>query len=182
MTCDLRWIDSLSIFVPARPRRPGSSVIAAAIATVTTERHRHAHRGDGRQAGEEQAEDRDDDGGAGEEHRLAGGGVRSSGCVVDAHALVEILAVPGDDEQRVVDPDTEADHRAQDQREFGDVHDGRQHSDGGGADEDAEECRHDRKAHRDHRAEREQQHDDRDADADQLAARDLTARAARARR
>ena len=32
---------------------------------------------------------------------------------------------------------------------------------------------HDREAHRDHGAEREQQHDDGDADADQLAARRL---------
>ena len=32
----LRWIDSLSIFVPARPSRPGSSVTAAAMETVTT--------------------------------------------------------------------------------------------------------------------------------------------------
>ena len=39
---------------------------------------------------------------------------------------------------------------------------------------------HDRQPHRDHGAEREQQHDDRDADADQLAARRLLLRAARA--
>jgi len=32
----LRWIESLSIFVPARPSSPGRRVIAAAIATVTT--------------------------------------------------------------------------------------------------------------------------------------------------
>ena len=62
---------------------------------------------------------------------------------------------------------------AQDQRELGDVHDGRQHADRGGADEDAHQRGHDREPHRDHGAERDQQHDDRDADADQLAARGL---------
>ena len=94
-------------------------------------------RADRREPGEEQAEDGDDDGGAGEQHGLAGGGVGGAGGVLDAHAVVEVLAVAGDDEQRVVDADAEADHRAEDQRELGDVHDGRQHADAGGADEDA---------------------------------------------
>ena len=63
------------------------------------------------QPGEEQSEDGDDDGRAREQHGLPGGGDRGAGRVLDAHALVEVLAVPGDDEQRVVDADAEADHR-----------------------------------------------------------------------
>ena len=55
--------------------------------------------------------------------------IGGAGGVLDAHALVEVLAVAGDDEQRVVDADAEADHRAQDQRELGDVDEGRQHAD-----------------------------------------------------
>ena len=114
----LRWIDSLSIFVPARPSRPGSSVTAATIETVTTSATAAPMRADGREPGEEQAEDGDDDGGAGEQHGLAGGGVGGAGGVLDAHAVVEVLAVPGDDEQRVVDAHAEADHGAEDQREL----------------------------------------------------------------
>ena len=67
--------------------------------------------------------------------------IGGAGRVLDAHAVVQVLAVPGDDEQRVVDADAEADHRAEDQRELGDVHEGRQHADAGGADEDAHERR-----------------------------------------
>ena len=48
---------------------------------------------------------------------MTGSGVRRSRGVGDAHALVQVLAMAGDDEQRVVDADTEADHHAEDQRE-----------------------------------------------------------------
>ena len=124
----------------------------------------------GREAGEEQAEDGDDDGGAGEQHGLTGGGVGGAGRVLDAHALVEVLAVSGDDEQRVVDADAEADHHAEDQRDLGHVRERRQDADAGDADEDADQRGDDREAHRDHRAEGDEQHDDGDAEADQLAA------------
>ena len=67
--------------------------------TVTTSATAAPIAADGRKAGEEQAEDGDDDGGAGEQHGLAGGGDGGAGGVLDAHALVEVLAVPGDDEQ-----------------------------------------------------------------------------------
>jgi hypothetical protein len=103
------------------------------------QRHRRAHGADGRQPGEEQPEDGDHDGGAGEQHRLAGGGVGGACGILDAHAVVQQLAVPGDDEQGVVDPHPEADHRAQDEGELRDVHDGGEHADAGDADEDAEQ-------------------------------------------
>ena len=91
---------------------------AATIETITTSATATPIGADGREPGEEQAEDGDDDGGAGEQHGLAGGGVGGAGGVLDAHAVVEVLAVPGDDEQRVVDADAEADHDAEDQREL----------------------------------------------------------------
>ena len=147
---------------------------AATIETVTTSATATPMRADGREAGEEQAEDGDDDGGAGEQHGLAGGGVGGAGGVLDAHAVVEVLAVPGDDEQRVVDADAEADHGAEDQRELRDVHDGgRARRRRPTPTKMPMQRRHDREPHRDHRAEGDEQHDDGDADADQLAARVL---------
>ena len=94
-----------------------------------------------------------------------------AGGVGDAHAVVQVLAVAGDDEQRVVDADAEADHHAEDQREVGNVDERRQDADAGGADEHAHQRSDDRQAHRDDGAERDEQHDDCDGDADQLAAR-----------
>ncbi len=140
--------------------------------------HRHhdgqcdgdTHGGHRREAGEEESEDGDHHGRAGEQHGLPGGGVRGSGRVLDAHALVQVLTVAGDDEQCVVDADAETDHHAQDQRELGDVHEGGEHADAGGADEQAHECSDDRQAHGDDGAEGDQQHDDGDGDADELAA------------
>jgi hypothetical protein len=84
-----------------------------------------------------------------------------------------VPAVPGEDEQGVVDAHAEADHGAEDERELRDVHEGGQDTNGGGAHEDAEQRRDDREAHRHHGSERHQQHDDGDADADELAARRL---------
>ena len=73
----------------------------------------------------------------------------------------EVLAVSRDDEQRVVDADAEADHRHRRGGEVGHVDDGAhaQHDRDTGA--DAEQRGADRQAHREHRAEREQQDDHR---------------------
>ena len=79
------------------------------------ERHGGAHAADRREPGEEETEDGDHHGGAGEQHSLTGGGDGGAGGVLDAHALVQVLAVSGDDEQGVVDAHAEADHGAQDQ-------------------------------------------------------------------
>lgn len=69
---------------------------------------RQAHRADERHAGEVEAEDRDDDRAAGDDDRRArralGAGRRGD----DVHAVVELLAVPGREEQPVVDRDAEA--------------------------------------------------------------------------
>ena len=71
--------------------------------------------------------------------------------------------VPGDYEERVVDPDAEADHRRQRRRggrDLGDVADQR---DDRQADDEADDRGDDRHPHRHDRAEREQQDDDRHA-------------------
>ncbi len=133
----------------------------------------HAHGGDGREPGEEEAEDGDDDGAPREQHRLTRGGVRGTGGILHAHAVVQVLAVAGDDEQRVVDADAEADHHAEDQRELRHVHEGREDADRRGADEDADERSDNGQAHGNDRTERDEQHDDRDTDPDELAARVL---------
>ena len=67
----------------------------------------------------EHAQQGDDDGDAGEDHGPAGGVDGVAGAVLGLHALVEVLAVPGDDEQRVVDADAEADHDGDGEREVG---------------------------------------------------------------
>ncbi len=80
----------------------------------------------------------------------------------------QTFAVSGDDEQRVVDADAEADHRAERGGEVGDRHHVRQQRDDAGADADTEQRDSDRQTHGQDRAEGEDQHDDRERDADQL--------------
>ena len=115
----------------------------------------------------EHAEERDHDGGSGEEDRAAGGVHRQLQRGADVTAVLAIgVAVARDDEEGVVDPDAEADH----QRELGGEVD---HVDQVAAEPDdaetgpeAEQRRHDRQAHREQRAEAEQQHDDGGEEAD----------------
>ena len=88
--------------------------------------HGHDERGhvpelrDVRDAGDREAADRDHHRAAGEQHRLTGGRDGVAGRLLDRHAVGEVLAVAGDDEQRVVDADAEADHRAERRRERAD--------------------------------------------------------------
>ena len=74
-------------------------------------------------AHEQHAEQRDHDGGAGEEHRPAGGVDGDRDRLAHGVAGVELLAVAGDDQQRVVDADAEADHDAEERGEVGDGQD-----------------------------------------------------------
>ena len=64
-------------------------------------------------------EQRDDDRRAGEQHGAPGGVDRDQRRLLDAVALVQVLAEPGDDEQGVVDADAEADHDRDRRREVG---------------------------------------------------------------
>ena len=79
--------------------------------------HHDQHRERGRdgdavhvgQAGQEQAEDGDHHGAAGDDHAAPGGGDRLDHRVVAVLAVVQRRAEPGQDKQRVVDADADAD-------------------------------------------------------------------------
>ena len=113
------------------------------------------------EADEGQAADRDGDRETGEEHGSPGGGAGFRRGVARRQPFMEELSEARHDEQRVVDPHPEPDHRHQDRS---DRVDRRQ----AGEDEQEEERRHqrhdrehDRDQHRDERAEDDQEHDDR---------------------
>lgn len=94
---------------------------------------RRQHRGqDGEGGGDRQAaeqadpehelaEQREDHGHAGEQHGSARGVHRAGDGGVDGIALLAVLPEASDDEQRVVDPHTEADHGGQLRGEVGDL-------------------------------------------------------------
>ena len=84
---------------------------------------------------------------------------------------MKLLAMARHHEQGVVDAHAKADHHAQDQGKFGNVHHGGKNADTRSTDEEAGERGEDRQAHGDHGSERDQQHDDGDADADEFAGR-----------
>ena len=95
--------------------------------------HHHGHRNGGHEsepgdvgdAGESESCDGDHHRSARDQHRLPGGPVGQPDGLVDFHARVEVLAMTGDDEQRVVDPDPEPDHRGKCRSHRADVGDGR---------------------------------------------------------
>ena len=74
-------------------------------------------------------------------------------------------------EQRVVDADAEADHQADERREVGDLHEVAGEDDERAAEADAEQRDADRQAHGQHRAERDDQDDDGEGEAEQLGRR-----------
>ena len=84
------------------------------------------------------------------------------------HALVQVLPVARDDEQGVVDPDAQPDHRRQDRGELRHGRERRQDQGEAGPRGEADHGRRDRQSHRDHGAERDQQDDHRGQQADQL--------------
>ena len=131
--------------------------------------HQHDDRdadpagGDERDPGDDQAEDGDDHDAAGEDDRPAGGGQRATDRVLDGVALGELLAVAGDDEQGVVDPDAEADHRPDHAAPSSGM--STAYATRGSrprATARPDQRGPDRQPHRDQGAERHQQHDDRD--------------------
>ena len=117
---------------------------------------------------EGETRDRDRNRQAGEEHGPAGGRT-CLGCRVDwGEPFVQRLSEAGDDEQRVVDADTEPDHRDEQRRNRVDLGQA-------GQDEQEQERRHqrhqrqrDRDEHRHERAEDDEQHDQRREQAEQF--------------
>ena len=131
-----------------------------------TGRDRDGHAAHDRRLHEPQAEHRDDHGGSREDHRAAGGvdGVHDAAFGVETGG--EVLAVARDDEQRVVDPDAEADHCDGRGGEVGHVDEAAQTQHDRDTRADAEQRGADRQAHRDHGAEGDQQDDHRREETD----------------
>ena len=129
------------------------------------ERHADATRGHERQAGEGQAEDGDDHGAAGEEDSLARRGQRPADRLGDGQAEGEVLAVPGHQEERVVDAGAEPDHRGHDRCPRGDVDAVGHERERARPDQEAEQPDDDGQACCDERAEGEEQDDEGGEDA-----------------
>ena len=126
------------------------------------------HHADERDPRDPQAQERDRDHDAGEHDGLPRGGGRQADRVQRVHALVQVLPVARDDEQGVVDPDAQPDHRRQDRGELRHGRERRQDQGEAGPRGEADHGRRDRQSHRDHGAERDQQDDHRGQQADQL--------------
>ena len=125
---------------------------------------------DERQAHEDHAEQRDNDGRPRERNGPPGGIDRNDRRVLDGGPPVQVLPVSGHDEQRVIDADTEAEHDGHRRGEVGDRKDvaeqpgeDRAHADAGEGDADG-------KAHGEDRPEGEDEHDDGEGQAEQLRA------------
>ena len=120
------------------------------------------------EAEERETGDGDRDGETGEDHRSPRRRARLGRRVARWQTLVEVLAEPRDDEQRVVDADADPDHRHEDRR---DRVDARQPGEDEEQDErrsDGDERERDRDGGRDERPEDEQQDDERGEEAEQL--------------
>ena len=126
------------------------------------------HHADERDPRDPEAQEGDRDHHAGEHHGLARRGAREADRVQRVHAVVQVLPVARDDEQGVVDPHAQADHRRQDRGELRNARE-RGHDQGeAGPRREADNRRPDRQAHRDHGSERDQQDDHRGQQADRL--------------
>jgi hypothetical protein len=84
---------------------------------------------------------------------------------------VELLAVPRDDEQRVVDADAQSDHQPDERSELRHLEDVAEQDHESAADPDAEQGDRDREAHGQHRSEGHDQDDDGEGEAEQLGRR-----------
>ena len=126
------------------------------------------HPGDERDADEQQAQQRDHDGDAGEDHRPPGGVGGGRHRRPRREPVVRSPAEPGDDEQRVVDAHAEADHGADRQREVGHGVQVAEQQREGASRPDASHGDGDRQAHGEHRPERHDQDDHGERQPDQL--------------
>ena len=156
---------------PAKPKRAGRRVIEVIIVTSTVTATPMPNPATHPDPDQQQAEERHDDGDAGEDHGPAGGVHRGDRRLPGRAAGVEPFPVAGDDEQGVVDADAEADHGPEEGGEVGDVEDVAEDGDQADPGPDAAEGDGDGQAHREHRAEGEDQHDDGEGEADELGLR-----------
>ena len=126
------------------------------------------HDGEERDLGDPERQQRDRDGGAGEDDGRArgAGGLRCG--FVGVQALGEQVPMPGDDEQRVVDPDRQPDHQGQEGCGRGDRGEPGREQDERHRHRHPEQGRQQRYAGRDRRPEGEHEHDQRDDDPQAL--------------
>ena len=106
---------------PAKPSNAGSRVSAISTATSDADAAADTHRGEERNADDRQARQRDHHGKPGEHHGRAS---RCHARAADSSGSMppcELVAVPGHDEQRVVDADRQAQHHRQQRGGRGDV-------------------------------------------------------------
>ncbi len=161
--------DVSSIRRPAMPINAGSSVIDAIIITSTLRALATARPAHERQADDEQAEQRDDHRDAREHDGATGGVDRVHHGFFGLHPCVDVLAISADDEQRVVDADTESDHRGDLRGELGHPEGVGDDSEDAGAHAEPEQSGADRQSHRQHRSEGQHQDDHGGEDAEHLA-------------
>ncbi len=139
--------------------------------------HRHCHdheptqpdtpRFDERR--EEQGRESDDDREAGRHHRHTRGEHRVHGGLLAAHAAAQLLAEARHDEERIVDPDAQADHRRHVEHEDGHRRMAGEHADDREGDRDGQEAHDERQRGRHQRAEGEHQDDERERQQPQLS-------------
>ena len=154
---------------PAIASVADSSVIAASTATTTEIAAIRPMVGHQRDAGDREGEQGDGDGPAGEGDRAAGGRDRPGDRLVQLHAFPESSEVARDDEQRVVDPYAQADHRGQGRRHGRDGHRMAEDVDDRQRGREGHDRVEDGQHHRDHGPEGEREDHHRGEDPDQLA-------------
>ena len=160
---------SESIRGPSAPSIAGSSVVAASDRDDDGDRGGEAECADQRDAGEGERAEGDHHREAGEDDGAAGRRGRAGDRLLHLHPVFQLQFVAGDDEQRVVDPDPEPDHRRQGQRDPGDLDHVLEQTDDRERAGEPEHRGEDRHHHRRRGAEGEEQDDDRRRDPDRLA-------------
>ncbi len=115
----------------------------------------------------------------GEDDGVARRARREADRLVQLHALPQLLSMPVDDEERVVDADGESEHHAEHRADRRLIHDAGERQREQHADPDAHERVQQRKARRDEGAEHDEQHDTGEHETGHLADTDDLGRALR---
>ena len=132
----------------------------------------HSHLGEDRDAGQDERPEGDDHRGAGEHHGAAGGGHGPRDRLAQVHPVQDVAAVPVDDEQRVVDADREPEHQRERRCRRVELDDRRERDRSAQAHPDTEQRDEQRQAGGDEAAEHDDEHEHRDAQAEDLAGAD----------
>ncbi len=128
-----------------------------------------AHCGEDRDVHHREAEKGQDHGRARKDDRSSRRRSSPSGCLARVHSKSDLLSVPADHEERVVDPDPECDHGRESRPDGWDVDHVAQQVDPGYPGEEPDQGRDHRHAHGDQGAEGEQEDHDRCGDPNRHA-------------